>query len=248
MSSKHYDKSTQELMMDYIKEINLSDGKVFKKRDMISWFHKKYPKIKDGTIYQHLIKLSVNAPSRKHHSVREKDNVLFQINADTFRLYDESKDNVIMNNDESNEDEVRYEEKSTTEFAYENHLRDYLEKNLTKIESGLKLYEDDGVKGIEYQIDVGKEKGFIDILAIDENDNFVVIELKRSEGSYNVVGQILFYKNWIKKELAEENQRVRGIIICNKITDKLRLACMGLEDVELIEYELSISCTKKNLS
>ena len=47
--------------------------------------------------------------------------------------------------------------------AYEADLRNYLAKNLSIIEPGLKLYQDEGITGIEF--DVGGRR--IDILAVD---------------------------------------------------------------------------------
>jgi len=53
----------------------------------------------------------------------------------------------------------------------------------------------------------------IDILAVDGDGALVVIELKVSRGHDQVIGQILWYLGWIKANLAEEGQGVRGIII-----------------------------------
>jgi hypothetical protein len=58
------------------------------------------------------------------------------------------------------------------EFAVEAHLRDFLAKNLDRIETGLRLYE----SGVEFVVDGGR----IDLLAVDRNEKFVVIELKLS--------------------------------------------------------------------
>ena len=40
--------------------------------------------------------------------------------------------------------------KMDSEFAYEHDLRDYLAKNLHLIEPGLKLYQDEGMSGIQF--------------------------------------------------------------------------------------------------
>lgn len=96
------------------------------------------------------------------------------------------------------------------------------------------------ITGIEFP--VGNR--FIDILAIDRNNNYVVIELKVSRGYDRVVGQILRYMAWIRKNHAEENQKVRGIIIAREISDDLLLACSETNNVELYEYNLSITLNK----
>lgn len=63
------------------------------------------------------------------------------------------------------------------------------------------------ISGIEFP--VGSR--FIDILAIDSNNDYVVIELKVSRGYDRVIGQILRYMAWIRKNHAEESQKVRGM-------------------------------------
>ncbi|MCL2008740.1 MAG: endonuclease NucS [Treponema sp.] len=242
--AQYYDKSTLELIMDFIGEFNIKDERSFKKQDIINWFNKKYPKIKNVTVQCHLIKLSVNAPSRKHYSAHEdgRHDILYQVNGNTFKLYDKAKD--IISNTGEKQPPVFDDEYGSQEFAYEKDLQNYLIKNLSVIESGLRLFEDDGISGVEYPV----EGRFIDILAVDKKNNFVVIELKVSKGYDRVVGQILRYKNWIKRNLAENGQNVRGMIICKEITDDLNLACDGLDDIELFEYELSIKLHKKEIS
>jgi len=64
------------------------------------------------------------------------------------------------------------------------------------------------------------------------------------KGYDRVVGQLLRYMNWVRKELAEPGQRVRGIIVCRTMSEDLRLACMSIPDVELFEYQLSVSVLK----
>jgi len=51
---------------------------------------------------------------------------------------------------------------------------------------------------------------------------------------------------WIRKNQAEENQKVRGIIIAREISDDLLLACSETKNVELYEYNLSVSLNKIN--
>ena len=99
------------------------------------------------------------------------------------------------------------------------------------------IEEEGGVNGIEFPAG-GK---FIDILAVDVNANYVVIELKVSRGYDRVVGQIRRYMGWIAKNHANPGQKVRGVIIARAITEDLQLACLGLPDVSLFEYELSIA-------
>lgn len=85
---------------------------------------------------------------------------------------------------------------------------------------------------------------FIDILAVDDKNNYVVIELKVSRGYDRVIGQLLRYMAWIKQNHAEEAQKVRGMIIAREISDDLQLACSEIDNVELYEYNLSVTLRK----
>jgi RecB family endonuclease NucS len=64
---------------------------------------------------------------------------------------------------------------------------------MAAIEPGLRLYEEESVKGIEFPVG-GR---FIDLLGVDEAGALVVIELKVSRGYDRVVGQLLRYGGWI---------------------------------------------------
>ena len=119
-------------------------------------------------------------------------------------------------------------------------MRNFLSKNLGEIESGLRLYEEEGIKGIEFPAG-GR---FIDILAIDKDNNYVVIELKVSRGYDRVVGQLLRYMGWIKQNQAEPGQNVRGLIVARDISEDLTLACSEIAGVQLFEYELSVTVKK----
>jgi RecB family endonuclease NucS len=125
---------------------------------------------------------------------------------------------------------------TATEFAFERDLQNYLVKNLSSIEPGLRLYEEEGISGVEYQ--VGNR--FIDILATDADGNYVVIELKVSRGYDRVVGQLLRYMAWVEENL-EPRRRVKGVIVAKEITDDLRLAASRVADVRLIEYAISFT-------
>ncbi|MFQ6018523.1 MAG: endonuclease NucS domain-containing protein [Kiloniellaceae bacterium] len=127
-------------------------------------------------------------------------------------------------------------------FAAEAHLRDFLvgpQENLEAIEPGLRLFvDDDGRDGVEYPTPVGN----IDILAEDRDGGLVIIELKVRRGPDAVVGQILRYKGWVKRHLAG-GRPVRGIIIAQHISDRVRYASAEAGELELKEYSLSIMVT-----
>ncbi len=240
-----YEKPVRLLIKDMVKDFAIKKGDRITKNKVIEWFNDKYPKIKVGTITAHLIRMSTNAKSRLHYGVKPiEDDLFYQIDGSSYRLYDAENDPLPIVKgthvvEDNTEDEI-VDSEDKNEFAYEKDLQNFLSRNLHLIEPGLKLFEDDGINGIEYP--VGRR--YIDILAIDKNNNYVVIELKVSRGYDRVIGQLLRYVAWIKKNQTEEGQNVRGIIIAREISEDLSLASDGLSNVELFEYQLSITLNK----
>lgn len=234
-------------MKDYIVTEKIKPGDKIHRTKIKTWFQTNYPKIKIGTIDAHIRLITTNAQSRINHRISTDgaDDLFFQLADGYLRLYDKNTDpqpiyksdinseNPII--DESEEENIN---ESAQEFAYEKDLKNFLSKNLSIIEEGLTLYDDDeGITGLEYEAG-GR---YIDILAIDKNNDYVVIELKVSRGYDRVIGQLLRYIGWIKANLAESNQNVRGIIIARTITQDLKIACTQINKVNLFEYNLSVS-------
>ena len=244
-----YSKSVRALMKEAMSAALASaEGAIFSKQQAIDWFAKNYPKIKTGTVTAHLIRLSTNAPSRTHYSAKPgEDDVFFQVDGSHFRLYQPANDPSPIytapaatdatqkTQDEGQDEDVAAE--GTGQFAYETDLRNYLAKNLSLLEPGLRLYEDEGITGIEFPVG-GR---FIDILALDSTGALVVIELKVSRGYDRVIGQLMRYIAWIRENQADTGQQVRGIIVAREISEDLFLACSLLPDVRLYEYQLSLS-------
>jgi hypothetical protein len=127
-----------------------------------------------------------------------------------------------------------------TVFELEYQLRDFLAHNIeTLFVDGrrLKLFVDPtGRDGIEYQTGVGP----IDILAVDDDGNLVVFELKRGRVPDQAIGQIARYMGWLKKTIAKD-RGVRGVIVAKVISDNLRFAIAAVPHVSLFEYAVSFS-------
>jgi hypothetical protein len=244
-----YDRPTHSLMHDFAKE-KLSHGEPFSKPLAVAWFKANYPKIKDMTVRLHVDGMSVNSRNRKHAPNIKPGlgwDLFFKMGNGNYRLYDPTTDPkpiyrtdiLAKTNGGQDEDEPLDGEDSdlesgnSSEFAYEHHLRDYLARNPSAISLGLRLYEDDGFTGVEFPVD-GR---YIDVLAVDPDGDFVVIELKVSRGYDRTIGQILRYMGWIEKNLAG-SKKVRGIIVAGEITDDLRLAASRIKNVGLMEYEM----------
>lgn len=122
------------------------------------------------------------------------------------------------------------------EFALEKYLEEFIWDNWDKIDFGekLKKFTDaDGNEGKQYYAEgeeTGKDAGYIDILAKDSKGGFVVFELKKGRKNDEVVGQILRYIGWVRKNLASKNETVRGIIVVGKKDHKLELAVSEVKD------------------
>jgi hypothetical protein len=237
-----YAKPVRLLMKDMADAFALQPGQSFTRQQAIDWFAQHYPKIKSGTIHCHLIRLSTNAPTRLHYSAKSpEDDQFFQLDGGHFRLYDPAHDPAPIQEAAAKSDEQLPEEEESApvgsdQFAYEADLRSYLAKNLSIIEPGLMLYQDEGITGVEFPVG-GR---FIDILAVDSKGGLVVIELKVSRGYDRVVGQLMRYMAWIRKNQAEPGQQVRGVIVAREISEDLLLACSLLSGVQLFEYQLSL--------
>ena len=140
--------------------------------------------------------------------------------------------------DDDGDSDIPIEE---TQFAYEADLRDYLGSNLHIIENGLELYSSEsGVIGVEYLIP--KTHRRIDILAVDKNNDFVVIELKVSRGHEKTIGQALYYQSLVKSTFKVDNVRI--VIVAREISAELRIGTKYLPNVQLYEYQLSLSLSK----
>lgn len=257
MARTIYEKPTRALLKDMLKDLGLRPGQVFTTSRAVQWFAEHYPKLKAGSIRAHLVQASTNDRSRLHHpATNETDDILFKVASGQFRLYEPGKDpapiHELVEGDvareealtgESDEDQVDGAGEAlpgSSEFLLEKDLQNYLARNLEVIEPGLRLYvdESEAITGMEVEAGNGRR---IDILAIDRNNGLVVLELKVSKGYDRVVGQLLRYVNWVRKELADPGQQVRGIIICRNMSEDLRLACAGMPNIELVEYQLSVT-------
>ena len=120
-------------------------------------------------------------------------------------------------------------------FAAEDDLRDFLAKNPACIETGLRVYQVGEQTGVEFPV----EGGFIDILAVDRGQRFVVIELKVGRGRNRAIGQLLYYMGWVDRHLG--NGPCRGMIVAKDIPDDLILAVQRVPGAELYKYSLSVS-------
>lgn len=125
-------------------------------------------------------------------------------------------------------------------FPTGDSLRDFFAANLSNFQINgkrLSLYTDvQGKTGVEYPTEAGP----IDILAVDESGDFVVIEMKLSKGVDATMGQICRYVGWMKRNLGK-GKKVIGAIVAKKIDDKLKFATYATPDIIALEYNVDFS-------
>ena len=110
----------------------------------------------------------------------------------------------------------------------ERNLEDFVVQQLESIEPGVHLV------GRQLSTPAGR----LDLLCKDASDNYVVVELKRMQGTDQVVGQILRYMGWLRE--AHKTDNVRGIIIVGKKDQTLLYAANAVPNVQVKEFKVLI--------
>ncbi len=129
-------------------------------------------------------------------------------------------------------------------FAMEKHLEDFLVKNWAQTELGkdYDIYAEDGEPvGQQYPTDTGP----MDLLAVKKDKSeLLVVELKRGKASDVVVGQVLRYMRFVKEDLAESHQAVRGAIIALEDDLRIRRALAVTPSIQFFRYQISFKLVK----
>ena len=128
----------------------------------------------------------------------------------------------------------------TPVFSLEKHLKCFLVANWSGAPLGRTddLYETDESGGQQFPTDIGP----IDLLAISkDSQELLVVELKRGRASDAVVGQIQRYMGYVLEEIAEDHQRVRGVIIALDDDKRIRRALQIAQGIDFYRYEVKFS-------
>ena len=123
-------------------------------------------------------------------------------------------------------------------FELERYLEEFIVSNFPAIfKKELEIYEDTEMnEGQQYPTEIGP----IDILAVEpKSKSFVVIELKKGRPSDRVIGQILRYMGWVKKNLCTSGQDVKGLVICRHTDSKLSYALEMTNNIDVRYYSVS---------
>ena len=136
--------------------------------------------------------------------------------------------------------QIELEEESTNSISemplsLERQLEDFLAVNLNMLEKGLQLYREDGDEGRQYPTEVG----IIDLLCVRQNNELLVVELKRGRSSDVVVGQISRYMGWVARHIAN-GRVVKGLILTYEQDDELRYAVAANPNIELKRFKLRL--------
>jgi predicted transport protein len=130
----------------------------------------------------------------------------------------------------------------------EKELQELFEKNLESVE--------DGLKHVGSYVHIGT--GTIDVLAIDEENNPVIIELKRmGDFDKDALIQLMEYYSWFsrdrnhirllfsvfeKKGYKDVSQEIRLMALVSSVSDEVKNACWALKPaIKLVSYTLSKS-------
>jgi RecB family endonuclease NucS len=107
-------------------------------------------------------------------------------------------------------------------------LRAQLVERPELLEPGLRIHCDsDGrLAGIDLETEVGD----IDILARDEEDNWVVVSVVDGEADAALVTDLLQRMGWVQKHLAEKGDQVRAIILLSSVPEDLGYAAAAMSD------------------
>jgi len=111
----------------------------------------------------------------------------------------------------------------------EKHLEAVVLHNLGKIEPGLTL--------VKSQVET--PAGRIDLLCRDVAGKSVVIELKKSQGTDRVVGQIQRYMGYLMEKEGPDN--VRGIIVVQTKDPRLSYAVSAARNIQIREFAITFS-------
>lgn len=248
------DKQPKPFVWQMIKEAVEVHGNKATNIAIKDWILEHYPGTNVNTILNQVIICTVNHQSRVHYKENSRPrrcndvyDFLFKPASGKVEMYDprlhghweivqDEKGVLLVREIKEVRDHKKDEVSMETSFIESKHLRAYLAKHLDLVEEGLELYVDiHGNDGVEYPTDFGP----VDLLTIDKKGGFVVVEVRSEHFPDASSGQILKYRNWVKRHLAS-GKPVRSYLVGSDIPEHIRYSLADCQDVFLKEYDLSI--------
>ncbi len=109
------------------------------------------------------------------------------------------------------------------------------------LEDGLSVYTDE--TGAAVGVDFATDVGVIDLLATDQNGDFVIVQVVGSaQGGPDLVSQALMRIGWVVKHLGKGNRGARAILLLDAVPDELSYAVTAVADrVALKTYQIELS-------
>lgn len=138
--------------------------------------------------------------------------------------YEEAKNLVEEHAELLDEDETQEIQRKQVEKGIE----EFYAQNLSLLEPGLDLIED----GRQYSTPIGR----MDLVCVDLQGEYVVVEIKAEAAEDSVFGQILRYIGWIHRNRPDGHNNVRGIILAGEFPDKARYSRIGLLKADYEEF------------
>lgn len=115
-------------------------------------------------------------------------------------------------------------------------MTNVLERNLENI---VREHPDEVEPGLVWEREqLVTKAGRLDLLGRDKNGNYVVVELKRAQGTDQVVGQILRYMGSLAEDHGKD--KVRGIIIVLRKDQALSYAALAVPNLQVKEFTIHL--------
>ncbi len=119
------------------------------------------------------------------------------------------------------------------------HYQTLLHRNMPRLFPKLRYFDEEEQIKKNGQYDT-QAVGIMDMLCVDENGDFVIIEIKR-QATDKTIGQILRYMGWTREELCKDGQKVRGIIVAERKDIHLEFALKVIPNVKFLKLGLKIT-------
>ncbi|MGE5405677.1 MAG: hypothetical protein ACM3PP_12145 [Candidatus Saccharibacteria bacterium] len=227
-------------------------------QDIKEYIWRRHKDIKERTINCQIIICCVNQksrvyypPNRKPRECSEKYDFLYNLGNGKVAIYDPDKHGrwsiieensrlkVIKNEFQAVQKTVanRLVEQEQTRAVSEvvPVMRDVVVTNLALLKPDLKLYQDvSGRPGIEYPT----EAGIIDILAIDGEGRFTVVEIA-DPFTPEVMTRMLSCMGWVRKHLASGHE-VRAIVLTNQVDNSILWSATAIPQIEICQLQVSM--------
>ncbi len=126
------------------------------------------------------------------------------------------------------------------------HYQSLIHRNFNRLFPKLNYFDEEEQMPKSGQYDT-QAVGIMDVLAVDEKGNFVIIEIKR-QATDKTIGQILRYMGWTMEELCKDGQKVSGIIVAERKDIRLEFALKVIPNVTFMKLGLTITLEKDKKS